>query len=143
MPPRRPQDALKTPPERPQDAPKAFHNAPRRPKTALRRLQDAPKTPQDSPKILQDAPKTPQGAPKTREFSIFWNHGAPNSKSLASHPFYCLHRAIVFVMIYCTTGSVDFIHPLSVVPFPKMRAAALAEGLYNSATSRLPADFHG
>ena len=112
------------PPGRSQDAPRT---PPRRPKTA----QDAPRRPKMAPRRLQDASRTPQGAPETPAFSTFWNHGALDSLSLTCHTFYWLYRAIVFVMTQCS-GSVDFITPLSVVPLPKMRAAALAEGLYNT-----------
>ena len=110
---KRPQDAAKTR----QDVPKTPQDVPRRPKTAPRRLQDAS--------------KTPQGVPKTRASPIFWYHCAPSNPLLTCYQFYWFYRAIVSVMIHCTSGSVGFINPLSAVPFPKMRAAALAEGLYN------------
>ena len=129
--PRRPQDASKMPPRRLQDAPKTPpghpQDAPKRPKTP----QDVPRRPKTAPRRLQDAPKTPQGVPKTRASPIFWYHCAPSNPLLTCYQFYWFYRAIVSVMIHCTSGSVGFINPLSAVPFPKVRAAALAEGLYN------------
>ena len=71
-PPRRLQDAsktppssAKTPPRRRQDAPRRFQDAPRGPQYASMTPPRRPERPQDAPQCLHDAQRRPQDAPKT------------------------------------------------------------------------------